>query len=68
MTATVTSIAAKRNSKTKMAEDEQAIWDTFSAGGEYGHNLVQLRLMEFDRKYGKTEAHRVYAELIEAGY
>ena len=51
-----------------MNDDEQAIWDTFSRGGQYGHNMVALRLREFDRKYGEAEAKRVYEELIQAGY
>jgi len=49
-------------------EDKQVIWDTFSRGGEYAHNMIALRLKAYERKYGTKSAKSIYNELIKAGY
>lgn len=56
------------NNDTTKEEDTTAIWDTFSAGGEYAHNMISLRLGRFEEKWGKKAARALYAELIEAGF
>lgn len=50
------------------AIDTQNIWDTFSDGGNFAHNMISLDLRMFAENYSKEEADAIYEELIEAGF
>lgn len=54
--------------KKQLTDDTQAIWDTFSRGGNFAHNMVTLKLQMMAEKHGKKAADGVYEELIEAGF